>query len=218
MRSCIWKRGYNVEELNFEGFGLKKDEPNVTKKRHIYVGGSDVPTIMGINKYKTEFELAQEKAGIVTRPFISNPYIQFGNLLEPHIREYVNAVNGTNFIEESYVNEEKSIRSNVDGIDKENQILLEIKTHGVRPTIKVYEAQMQLYMDQIGCEYGWLAMYQRPKDMDIEFDSTRLNIKEVERDDSYIAEVHKRIEAFWRKLGWLKENPKMTQEEWEKMK
>lgn len=202
-------------ELDFNGFGLKKDDSNVTEKRNVYIGGSDVPTLLGINKYKTEFELAQEKAGIVTRPFISNPYIQFGNQLEPHIRDYINTVNQLNFEVETYINEEKRIRSNVDGIDKKHKILLEVKTHGVQYKQNVYEAQMQLYMDQIGCDYGWLALYKRPKDMDIEFDKSNLVIKEIDRDEEWIAEIHNKIKAFWHKLEKLKANPDMTKEEWE---
>ena len=37
---------------------------DVTKDRDKYVGGSDVPIIMGLSPFKTRFELAQEKAGI----------------------------------------------------------------------------------------------------------------------------------------------------------
>lgn len=202
---------------DFNGFGIGKTDANVTEKRNVYIGGSDVPTLLGINKYKTEFELAQEKAGIVERPFISNPYMQFGNMLEPNIREYINAVNGTNFIVETYVNEDQRIRSNVDGIDKEHNVLLEVKTHGVQYKQKVYEVQMQLYMDQIGCEYGWLALYKRPPNMDIEFDKENLIIKEIDRDDKLVAEIHQKISTFWNKLEILKERPNMTKEEWERL-
>ena len=207
-----------IDLENFKGFGQGKQDANVTENRSVYIGGSDVPTLLGINKYKQPFELAQEKAGIVTRPFISNPYTLFGNTLEPHIRDYINLTNGLDFVVETYVNEEKRIRSNVDGIDKEHNILLEIKTHGVKPTLKVYEVQMQLYMDQIGCEYGWLALYKRPKDMNTDFDRAHLQIKEVERDAELIERIHAEIERFWRKLAILKEHPGMTKEEWEELK
>lgn len=162
-------------------FGLQKNDPNVTEKRTQYVGGSDVPVILGLSKYKTQYELAREKAGIVQPEFISNPYVQFGNKMEPYIREYINTVNSLKFITETFVDKENMIRSNVDGIDLENKILLEIKTHGANPTEKVYEAQMQLYFHQTGCSYGWLAMYHRPSDFDLEFDrensrSKKLNV------------------------------------------
>lgn len=192
---------------------MQEQDPNVVKNRNMYVGGSDVPTILGINKYKTQFELAKEKIGLEKKEFVSNPYVKFGNQLEPHIRDYINAVNNLQFVVDTYVNEELNIRSNVDGIDKENNILLEIKTHGSNPTLKVYEAQMQLYMDQTGCDIGWLALYKRPKDFDIEFDSERLKIKEIERNDEYIAEIKDSIETFWIRCEFLKENPNMTESE-----
>ncbi|MDK7119595.1 YqaJ viral recombinase family protein, partial [Streptococcus oralis] len=85
--------------------------------RNIYVGGSDVPTILGINKYKSQFELAKEKTGIQPSQFTGNEYTAFGNALEPQIRDYINAINDTHFIVDTTVNEEKHIRSNVDGVD-----------------------------------------------------------------------------------------------------
>lgn len=198
----------------FKGFGLQKQDLNVTENRNIYVGGSDMPVILGISKYKTQYELAQEKTGIEKREFINNPYILFGNKLEPKIREYINAVNGTNFIVDTYIDEERAIRSNVDGIDKEHNILLEIKTHGKNYDQRVYEVQMQLYMAQIGCEVGWLALYERPEDFDTEFDADRLVIKEIERDEEYIQKILSAIETFWIRCEYLKENPSMTEEEY----
>lgn len=191
--------------MTFTGFGQQKQDDNVTKKRNVYIGGSDIPTLLGINRYKKVDELLLEKAGLVQREFISNQYIQFGNYLEPQIREYINAVNQTNFIEETYIDEEKAIRSNVDGIDKEENILLEIKTHGANPTMKVYEVQMQLYMYQSGATHGWLALYKRPKDFDIEFDKHNLQIKEIERDEELIREILDKVETFWKDCQQLQE-------------
>lgn len=195
-------------------FGLQKNDPNVTEKRTQYVGGSDVPVILGLSKYKTQYELAREKAGIIQPEFISNPYIQFGNKMEPFIREYINTVNSLNFITETFVDKQNMIRSNVDGIDLENKILLEIKTHGANPTEKVYEAQMQLYFHQTGCSYGWLAMYHRPSDFDLEFDRENLVIKEIERDTGYIEKILDAIETFWIRVEYLKEKPDMTESEY----
>ena len=190
--------------VDFTGFGQQKQDDNVTKNRESFIGGSDIPTILGINKYKKQDELALEKAGLVEREFITNQYIQFGNILEPQIRDYINAVNQTNFVEETYIDEEKAIRSNVDGIDKEENILLEIKTHGANPAMKVYEVQMQLYMYQSGAEVGWLALYQRPKDFDIEFDRNNLRIVEIERDEELIQDILNKVEAFWKQCQQLK--------------
>lgn len=195
-------------------FGIEKADKNVTEKRTQYVGGSDVPVILGLSKYKTQFELAKEKAGIVQPDKSSNPYIQFGNKMEPLIRDYINTMNSLNFHPDTFIDKDDLIRSNVDDIDLENKILLEIKTHGTNPTEKVYEAQMQLYFHQTGCNYGWLAMYHRPKDFDLEFDRENLVIKEIERDQGYIEKILDSIETFWIRVEYLKEKPDMTEQEY----
>ena len=51
---------------------LNRHEPNVTENRHKYVGGSDVPIILNLSQYKTQFELAQNKIGIVKSDFKGN--------------------------------------------------------------------------------------------------------------------------------------------------
>lgn len=189
-------------------------DPNVTKNRNIYVGGSDIPTILGLNKYKTQFELAQEKVGIKKSEFKGNEYTQFGNIMEPQIRDYINTVNETNFTPETKIDQIRNIRSNTDGYDIENNLILEIKTHGANPTLKVYEAQMQLYMAQFGCDMGWLALYKRPDNFDAEFDSSRLKIEVVERDDDYVNQIYEAIETFWIRCEFLKDHPEATEQDY----
>lgn len=191
-----------------------KNDPNVTEKRNLYVGGSDIPTILGINKYKTQFELAKEKVGISPEEFKGNEYTQFGDILESQIREYINAINETKFKPETKIDNELRIRSNTDGFDKEAGLILEIKTHGKNPTLKVYEAQMQLYMYQFDVEYGWLALYERPNNFDAEFNSDRLKIKLIERDDEYVKKILDAIETFWIRCEYLKDNREMTEQEY----
>lgn len=198
---------------DFKGFGLQKQDVNVTENRNLYVGGSDVPTILGINKYKTQYELALEKTGIQPSEFTGNEYTEYGNKLEPQIREYINKINDTNFIVQTFIDKEKSIRSNVDGIDEKNKVILEIKTHGKNPTLKVYEAQMQLYMAQTGCDLGWLALYQRPESFDIEFDVANLKMEVIERDDEFIQKIYDAIETFQIRCEYLRANPEMTETE-----
>lgn len=191
----------------------KETDKNVVENRQMYVGGSDVATILGLNKYKSQYELALEKVGIVKSEFKGNEYTHFGNILEPQIRDYINAVNETDFKTETKVDKHRNIRSNTDGYDFENNLILEIKTHGANPTLKVYEAQMQLYMAQFGCDHGWLAMYKRPDNFDTEFDGNRLKIEVIERDDEYVNKIYEAIETFWLRCEYLKENPKATEQE-----
>ena len=200
--------------IEFKGFGLAKKDDNVTQHRERYVGGSDVPTILGINKYKTQYELAKEKTGLVEKPFISNEYTDYGNKMEPQIRNYINAVNQTHFIVDTVINEDQHIRSNVDGVDYKEGILLEIKTHGKNYNQLVYEAQMQLYMAQLNLKIGWLAMYERPANFDVEFNSDHLKIVEVERDEDFIRKIYDAIETFWIRCEFLKEKPEMDETEY----
>lgn len=180
---------------------------NVTQNRNIYVGGSDIPIILGLSKYKTQYQLALEKTGIAKNDFKGNEFTQFGNALEPQIRDFINITSEEyNFIETSTVDEEKQIRANTDGVCKETNTLLEIKTHGKHPTIDVYIPQMQLYMYVNNLEHGLLALYERPKDFDVEFNSERLEIMTINRDDQYINKILKEIDLFWQRVEWLKKN------------
>lgn len=57
------------------------------KHRKKYIGGSDVSCILGLNPYKTNRQLYEEKKGIVESPDLSdNPLVQYGSKAEEHIR------------------------------------------------------------------------------------------------------------------------------------
>lgn len=188
-----------------------KNDPNVVLNRKDFVGGSDVPIILGLSPYKTQFQLAQEKVGIKDSSFKGDEYTEFGNVLEPQIRDYINTVNEVRFKEATEVNKDRWIRSNVDGFEKEHKMILEIKTHGKNPTMKAYQAQMQLYMWQFDVEHGWLALYERPEDFNIEFDSDRLKIIVINRDEEQIKNILDAIETFWIRCEFLQDNPDATE-------
>ncbi len=51
------------------------------------IGGSDAGTVIGLNKYKTNVQLWEEKTGITIPGDISDkPAVNFGKLAEPHLR------------------------------------------------------------------------------------------------------------------------------------
>jgi len=196
----------NTVKKEVDGLSLLTQAgPNVTENRNLFVGGSDVPTIMGLSKYNNQFQLAQQKLGIIKSDFKGNEYTQYGNIMEPQIRDYINIVNEMNFIEATRKGDR--IRSNTDGYDEKQNMILEVKTHGKTPTLEIYKAQMQLYMYQFKCAIGWLAMYERPKDFDAEFDDTRLKIKVINRDNDYVSKILKAIDLFWERCEFLKNNP-----------
>lgn len=183
-------------------------EPNVTEGRHKYVGGSDVPVILGLSKFKTQYELAQNKMGIVKSEFKGNEYTAYGHALEPQIREYINLTTDYEFVETSTIDEEHHIRANTDGVDYDARTLLEVKTHGAVPTIEIYKAQMQLYMFANDLDQGLLALYERDPNFNLEFDSEKLDTTIiVKRDEDYINQILKEIALFWERCSWLKNNP-----------
>lgn len=56
--------------------------------RKHYIGGSDASAVLGMNPYKTNLELWQEKIGMVVPEDISDkPYVQYGHEAEPLLRE-----------------------------------------------------------------------------------------------------------------------------------
>lgn len=179
---------------------------NVTKGRNKYVGGSDVPVILGLSKFTTQYELALNKLDIVKSDFFGNEYTQFGNAMEPQIREYINLTTDYHFVETTSTDNDKSIRSNTDGVDHDKKMLLEIKTHGKTPTYQIYNAQMQMYMYQNDLDKGVLALYERPDDFNVEFDADRLQLNNVIRNDQFIGEILQEIALFWQRVEWLKKN------------
>ena len=55
--------------------------------RSNYIGGSDAAAVLGMNPYKTNIELWQEKTGQTTPEDISDkPYVQYGTQAEMHLR------------------------------------------------------------------------------------------------------------------------------------
>lgn len=58
------------------------------EKRRIGIGGSDAGAVLGVNKYKSNLELWQEKTGQKEPEDISDkPAVKFGKFAEGHLRE-----------------------------------------------------------------------------------------------------------------------------------
>lgn len=57
------------------------------RNRGYGIGGSDASAIVGLNPYKSNVELFEEKTGRIAPEDISEkPYVRYGTLAEPHIR------------------------------------------------------------------------------------------------------------------------------------
>ena len=177
----------------------------------------DVPIIMGISPFKTRYELLLEKAEIKEIEQVENAYIDYGNALEPKIRDYINSEYKVSYKEDCLINND--IRCNVDGIDKNISSILEIKTtskiHDDIKEYKVYLVQLLFYMMNYKIDNGLLAIYERPQDFNEEFESERLHIYEININDykELCEEINKAVEHFRKDLEKIKANPFLTEED-----
>lgn len=208
------------------------DDKNVTENREKYVGGSDLPALLNISDYKTQFELAKEKAGITKIENIGSEYTKYGHLMEPHIREYINNKFGYNFAPATNIDNKLCIRSNCDGLDSEAKTLLEVKTNkgGLEmEDLETYIVQIQLYLYQFNVESCILTQYKRPEDFyrgiifeeqyddkyfNTEFYPDNITTITVIRNEEKIKKILNEISLFWKRVEKLKENPEMTEIEY----
>ncbi len=189
----------------------------VTIDRDKYIGGSDIPIIMGISPFKTRFDLLLEKAGLKENNFEGNAYTEYGNILEPKIRDYVNQKYEFNFIETKTIVDD--CRYHADGDDEEKKCMLEIKTTSqIHENVRDYKHHIvQLLKGMMMKDYkkGILAVYERPDDFNEEFDKERLNVYyvEIELYKDWCDEINRAVDQFRIDLVKVKENPFITEEE-----
>lgn len=190
-------------------------EFDVTLDRDKYIGGSDIPAILGISKFTTRWQLLLEKAGLEERPMVSTRYTEYGHIIEPQIRDYINLVYNTNFVPNRVINGD--IRYHSDGFN--GVCVLEVKStsdiHSTADGYKVYLVQLLKGMEENHVEKGILAVYHRPEDLNPVFDPERLQVFEINMDDyrNLLAHVDKEIDRFRDDLSRLKENPLLSEQD-----
>ena len=184
--------------------------------RNLYIGGSDIPIIMGISPFKKRFDLLLEKAGLKENEFSGNEYTEYGNILEPKIREFINLKEKKPFVEDKKI--VGDIRCHVDGFNNKDTIL-EIKTtsqvHKSVDEYKVYLCQLLFYMSVYEAKKGKLAVYERPKDFNEEFDEKRLTTYDINFKyyKELVEDILQAVDQFRKDLIKVKENPFITEEE-----
>lgn len=215
-------------------------QESVKVDREKYIGGSDIPAIMGISPFKSRFDLLLEKAGLKEQDFSGNIYTEYGNVMEPKIREFVSWFEGMEFTEgkhyyynvKSYTDKGVQIVGNVrihtdgeaipEGEDK--PVILEIKTtsqiHDRVDDYETYLVQLLFYMWYTEATHGILAIYQRPEDFDEEFSKENLKMYYItteghggEKYRKKQVEILKAVDQFMADLEKVKENPFITEAE-----
>ena len=190
-------------------------EFDVSQDRDKYIGGSDIPAILGISKFTTRWQLLLEKAGIAKRDFSGNRYTEYGHVIEPQIRDHINLVYNTNFYPNRVIDDD--IRYHSDGFDGE--CVLEVKStsdiYSSADNYKVYLVQLLFGMYMNDVEKGILAVYERPDDFDPVFDPGRLQVFEIfaEQYSTLTYHVLGEIDKFRVDVERLKENPLLSEED-----
>lgn len=188
-------------------------EFDVTQDRDKYIGGSDIPAVLGISKFTTRWQLLMEKAGLVERPFTGNRYTEYGHIIEPQIREHINQKFNTNFVPNRVI--DGDIRYHSDGFNGE--CVLEVKsTSDIHPSVdqyKVYLVQLIKGMEVNQVERGILAVYHRPEDLNPVFDPERLQIFHIElrQYGNMLDYINRQLDRFRCDLERLRENPLLTE-------
>lgn len=182
---------------------------DVKTDRSKYIGGSDIPIIMGISHFKKRFDLLLEKAELKEDIFEGNAYTEYGNVMESKIRDYINETMSRDFKEGKHIKDD--IRCHTDGEDEST--ILEIKTtsdiHETVDEYKHYLVQLLFYMMNTNREEGILAVYSRPDDFNEEFDNSRLNlfVIHIENYTSLCEDINSAVAQFRIDLEKVKENP-----------
>ena len=190
-------------------------QKSVEEDRNLYLGGSDVPIIMGLSPFKTYYQLLKEKVGIEQPEKVENPYIDYGNVMEGKIRDYINSLTSSQFVEDKLI--KGDIRCHVDGYDGKQ--IIEIKTtsrtHKKVRTYKYYIVQLLFYMMNYDVKDGMLLVYERPKDFDEEFDENRLQRFDIDILDyqDWVEEIKAAIEKFRMDKKRLEENVLLGEED-----
>ena len=190
---------------------------DVTIDRDKYIGGSDIPVIMGLSSFNTRWGLLQEKAGLKENTFLGNKYTEYGKILEPQIRAYINRRLKNKFEPNQIIHGD--IRCNTDGFN--GSCVLEIKTtsHIYKNVdeYKTYLVQLLLYMQENHVKKGKLAVYERPDDFNPEFDSDRLTVWDIDIKEytNLLNEVNAAVEQFRADLERLKENPLLSEQDFQ---
>lgn len=183
-------------------------QKSVNEDRNLYIGGSDIPIIMGISPFKTYYQLLKEKVGIEEPEEVDNIFTEYGNVMEEKIRDYINKETNSDYVEDKLI--DGDIRCHVDGIYQNN--ILEIKTtsiiHKRIRTYKYYIVQLLFYMMNYCSAIGQLAIYERPKDFNTEFNADRLHTYTIYLDEyeDWVEEIKQAIDKFRIDKKRLEEN------------
>jgi putative phage-type endonuclease len=163
------------------------------------IGGSDSGIVLGLNKYKTPFELWLEKTGRVQPEEIDSEAIYWGNQMEDVVaREFMKRtgkkVHNDNFMH--YHQDYPFIFANVDRLLYGEPAVLECKTASSHLSKlwegdeipETYLTQVHHYLGVTGLDYAYIAVL---------IGGNKFVYKEIQRDDELIKMIFDAEVKFW---------------------
>ena len=149
--------------------GLSREE--WLRYRKLGIGGSDVASLLGISKWKSEIELWLDKTNQTNESPVENEAMQWGTIMEPIIRNHFAKVTGKAVVELKAMLQHPEypfMLADVDGItvdDVGNPAILEIKTASEfkrseweEDVPAYYQTQIQHYLCVTGIRKAYCAV------------------------------------------------------------
>lgn len=165
------------------------------------IGGSDISAAIGLNRWKSPFQLWAEKTGRVDNAVKKNDYMYWGNVMEPILRQEFQKRTGYEVSESNYIfssAENSFLTANLDGyvhLENGEYAVLEIKTAGSYADADwnngvpiEYFCQVQHYMYVTGLSKAFVVVL---------IGGNNFKYVEVERDEDTIATMVKLASSFW---------------------
>ena len=176
-----------------------EDHEKWLKTRDLGIGGSDAAVIMGMNSYKSPYQLWMEKTGQVEPPNLSgNQYVYWGTKNEANIADWFQEETGKKVkrLGTLQSREYPFMLANVDRTVIGENAGLEIKTAGVSQYRKwkddelpdAYYCQCLHYMAVTGADYWYIAVL---------LGGNEAKWKRIERNDEDIKTLIAAEKEFW---------------------
>ncbi|MFT8928493.1 MAG: lambda-exonuclease family protein [Sporolactobacillus sp.] len=163
------------------------------------IGGSDAGIVLGLNKYKTPFELWLEKTGRVTPEEIDNEAIYWGNQMEDVVAHEFMKRTGKKVHNDNHMHfhpDYPFIFANVDRLLYSEPAVLECKTASAHlaklwqddEIPDSYLTQVQHYLGVTGLDHAYIAVL---------IGGNKFVYKEIQRDDELIQMIFDAEVKFW---------------------
>ena len=183
------------------------------------VGGSDAPIVMGLSPWSTEYELWEEKTGLVVRDQEAMKFItDKGHRLEPKARALYEIETGIicppQLVQRA---DNETHRASLDGRNAELKKTVEIKFVGAGEKWEMalageipdyYMAQMQWQLYCSGDETNDYVAYNEAEN--------KIAIITVKPDLKFIKKMVKKVDSFWKKVVENKE-PKLSDKDYKRV-